>query len=144
MQLEIKNIKVNFGFSDLYGNFFDTEKNYNRCMKALEIGPLLYPDRNIWTYSELGAFAWLDINHEEIDIMRKDIDILYIHDEGNDLIETLRTYIENNMNYSLTAKKLFIHINTVRNRIEKINDLINIDLNDEISRLKLEILLKFL
>jgi len=87
---------------------------------------------------------WLDINLEEQDIMKKDIDILYSHDEGNDLIKTLRTYVESNMNYSLTAKKLFIHINTVRNRIEKINNLINIDLNDEISRLKLEILLKLL
>ena len=144
LQLEIKNIKVNFGFSDLYGNIFDTEKNYNRCMKALEIGTLLYPDSYLWTYSKLGAFAWLDINLEEQDIMKKDIDILYSHDEGNDLIKTLRTYVESNMNYSLTAKKLFIHINTVRNRIEKINNLINIDLNDEISRLKLEILLKLL
>jgi purine catabolism regulator len=144
LQLEIKNIKVNFGFSDLCGNIFDTEKNYKRCLKSLNIGPLLYPDSLLWTYSELGAFAWLDINHEELDIMKKDIDILYSCDEDNDLIETLRTYIENNMNFSLTAKKLFIHINTVRNRIEKINNLINIDLNDEISRLKLEILLKLL
>lgn len=48
------------------------------------------------------------------------------------------------MNYSLTAKQLFIHINTVRKRIEEINDLINFDLEDPMNRLKLEILLKLI
>lgn len=145
LKLEIKDIQMSYGFSDLSGNIFDTEKNFNRCMKALEIGPLLYPEISLWTYSKLGAFAWLDIKYDELDIMKKDIDILFKEDDdSNNLIETLKVYIENNMNFSLTAKKLYIHINTVRNRIEKINNLFNIDLNDEISRLKLGILLKLL
>jgi purine catabolism regulator len=46
------------------------------------------------------------------------------------------------MNYSLTAKKLFLHINTVRKRLEEINNLINIDLDNPINRLKVEIILK--
>ncbi|HBB28448.1 MAG TPA: PucR family transcriptional regulator, partial [Clostridiales bacterium] len=45
---------------------------------------------------------------------------------------------------SITAEKLFIHINTVRKRIEKINDLINIDLDNSINRLKLELILKLI
>lgn len=48
------------------------------------------------------------------------------------------------MNYSLTAKTLFMHINTVRKRIEEINDLINFDIEDPVNRLKLEILLKIM
>ena len=46
------------------------------------------------------------------------------------------------MNYSHTAKNLYIHINTVRKRIEQINDKIQIDLDDPLNRLKLEVLLK--
>ena len=48
------------------------------------------------------------------------------------------------MNYSLTAKQLFVHINTVRKRIEEIKDLINLDLENPMDRLKLEILLKLI
>lgn len=43
-----------------------------------------------------------------------------------------------------TTKRLFLHINTVRNRIEEINDLIDINLDNPIDRLKLELLLKLL
>ena len=45
------------------------------------------------------------------------------------------------MNYSLTAKQLFMHINTVRKRIEEINDLVDFDIEDPLYRLKLEIIL---
>lgn len=37
-----------------------------------------------------------------------------------------------------------MHINTVRKRIEEINDLINFDIEDPVNRLKLEILLKIM
>ncbi|WP_253287981.1 helix-turn-helix domain-containing protein [Anaerostipes sp. MSJ-23] len=48
------------------------------------------------------------------------------------------------MNYSTTAEKMYVHINTIRKRIEKVNDLIEIHWEDSISRLKTEILLQFL
>lgn len=59
-------------------------------------------------------------------------------------LEILKVYLESRMNYSLTAKTLFMHINTVRKRIEEINDLINFDIEDPVNRLKLEILLKIM
>ena len=48
------------------------------------------------------------------------------------------------MNYSVTAEKMYVHINTIRKRIDKVNDLVKIDWEDHVDRLKMEILLQFL
>lgn len=143
VQLDISNIKLCFGLSDICGNILETERNYKRCIKALEIGPHIYPNGNLFIYSKLGVLAWLDIKEDEIEVMKKDINKLNKIDD-KELIQTLKIYLENRMNFSSTAEKMFLHINTVRNRIDKINNILNLDLNDELNRLKIELILKLL
>lgn len=59
-------------------------------------------------------------------------------------MRTLQIYLENNLNYSITAQKQFLHINTVRNRIDRIQSLVDIDWENAVDRLRIEILLRFL
>ena len=61
-----------------------------------------------------------------------------------DLMRTLQIYLENNLNYSITAQKQFLHINTVRNRIDRMQSLVDIDWENAVDRLRIEILLRFL
>ena len=46
------------------------------------------------------------------------------HITTSELLKTLKIYLENNMNYSVTAEKMYVHINTIRKRIDKVNDLV--------------------
>ena len=48
------------------------------------------------------------------------------------------------MNYRATAEKLYVHINTIRKRIDKVNELLQIDWSDNIARMNAELLLRFL
>lgn len=48
------------------------------------------------------------------------------------------------MNYSITAEKMYVHVNTIRKRIDKMKELLDISLDNRIARLKLEMLLQFL
>ena len=61
----------------------------------------------------------------------------YDHDYDADLQITLRTLLDDNFNYKATAEKLFLHVNTVRYRAEKISQLLGIDLNDPDTRFNL-------
>ncbi|MBU5438739.1 PucR family transcriptional regulator ligand-binding domain-containing protein [Tissierella sp. MSJ-40] len=142
LETKIKDIKLVFGISDIADTINEMKKNHSRCEQTIRIGRLLYPKETYLSYSELGVFAWMDIKEDELEIMLKDIKGLLEKDENKELVETLETYLECNMNYSLTAKKLFIHINTVRKRIDDINHMINFDLENPMNRLNLEILLK--
>ncbi|NLY86285.1 MAG: PucR family transcriptional regulator, partial [Tissierellia bacterium] len=64
--------------------------------------------------------------------------------DSEELISTLKVYLESESNSNIAAKKLFIHSNTVRYRIAKIQQICDIDLEDPMERLKVEILLKFI
>lgn len=142
LEKRIENTRLLFGISDISGTVYEIKRNYSRCQKIISNGKLLFPDKNYLVYSDLGVFAWMDIQEDEIGIMLKDLKELFDHDENKELIETLKAYLDSKMNYSHAAKQLYIHINTVRKRIEQINDKIHLDLENPINRLKLEVLLK--
>ena len=140
----MEDFNLNFGISDIPTHLEDIYISYTRACKALEMGYILYENLYYITYTELGPLAWMDIKFDEIDIMKKSIENLLAEDEDGELIRTLSIYLESNMNYSITAKKLYLHINTVRNRIKHIEDLTNLELEDPITKLKLIILLRII
>lgn len=144
LKLDLANSDLSFGIADIKAELRDICKSYKRALRAVEMGSLIYGDIDHISYSQLGPLAWIDVKSDEINTMKSIIGDLLANDKNQELVETLDTYLGSNMNYSLTAKKLFVHINTVRKRMDYINDLIDIDLEDPINRLKLEILLKII
>lgn len=104
----------------------------------------IYPSLFAWEYSQLGALAWLDIPEEELTHMLSTYSVLLKDEKNIELLKTLKVYLENNMNYSATAEKLYVHINTIRKRIDKVNELLQIDWSDNIARMNAELLLRFL
>jgi len=142
LELKIRDIRLAFGLSDTPEFVYELGRNHHRAEQAIRIGSLLYPEEAVWTYSQMGAFGWLDIKDDEINLMLKDLKLLLENEEHKELVKTLKVYLECKMNFSLTAKELFVHINTVRKRIEEITNLINLDLDNPMNRLKVEILLE--
>jgi DNA-binding PucR family transcriptional regulator len=59
-----------------------------------------------------------------------------------ELYPTLSVYLENNGNITVTAEKLFIHPNTLRYRINKIEKLLKTDLSNFESIVELSIAYK--
>ena len=49
-------------------------------------------------------------------------------DYASELLDTLSAYLDSNASYAGAAKSLHLHVNTVRYRIEKISDLLRVDL----------------
>lgn len=115
-----------------------------KCRKAIELGKRMYSERNSWEYEKLGAFAWLQIPEDELEHSLKKFRDLMKDEKNIEILRTLKVYLANNMNYSVTAEKMYAHINTVRKRIEKANELLEINWNERISLLNLELLLQLL
>lgn len=130
---------IRIGYSDIAEDIFETSRNYQRAKQSLLMGRILKEDQKVTAYSELGPFAWLKLPEEEIEVFKEKINLLKLEDNPDDLIETLKYYLRNNLNYSQTAKDLFVHINTVRHRIAHIREVVNIDLDNAFERLGLEI-----
>lgn len=144
---EIKGAKFVSGICRDFVNVKDVKDSYIESLKAINISRYLYPKSKVNFYDDLGVFKFINIEEfkkENISIYDKYLKPLMLEVDGQVLIFTLKSFLECNLNYSLTAKKLFIHNNTVRYRMNKINGLINIDWEDSTERMKIEIVLKFL
>lgn len=115
-----------------------------KCRKALSLGKRLLETGNFWDYESLGALAWLQVPEDELKDQLKIYRDLMQDEKNIEILKTLKVYLANNMNYSGTAEKLYVHINTVRKRIDRVNDLLPIDWDSRISRLNAELLLQFL
>ncbi|AKL95730.1 sugar diacid utilization regulator [Clostridium aceticum] len=147
LQKDILNSRFRCGIGQSIESIVNIKKSYMESIKAIEIGTYIYPEKNLITYKELGPFRLIrreSFQGEDFKEMTEDIAPLLEQDDGEDLLLTLKTYLESESNYNLAARRLFIHSNTVRYRIEKIQQLCDLNLNDATERLKLEITLKFM
>ena len=137
-------MRLEFGLCQNGRPLSEIRSSIEKCRKAMALGKRLFSNCFFWTYENLGALAWLQIPEDELECHLEKYQELMKDEKNVELLRTLKTYLANNMNYSITAEKLFVHINTVRKRIERINDLLDIDWDSRISRLNTEILLQFL
>jgi len=126
---------------------FNIRKSYIESIKSIEIGGHIYPSEKVVLYKELGPFGLFRIEafqQEDFNTIVEDISPIFSQDDKDELLLTLKAYLDSGCNYNLAAKKLFIHSNTVRYRIDKIQQLCYVDFKNPIERLKLEIILKFI
>lgn len=110
----------------------------------MRIGRIALPEQSVLDYDELGILTWLDIPDEELKQLLEQFRELMKAEKNRELLQTLKVYLENNMNFSVTAEKLYVNINTIRRRIEKINELIQIDWENYFERTKIGLMLQFL
>lgn len=137
-------MKLEFGICMEQKTLPEIRSGIEKCRKAIKLGRKLDAGQFVWDYEKLGPLAWLQIPDDELENMLKKYRDLMKDEKNIEVLRTLKVYLENNMNYSVTAEKLYAHINTVRKRIDKANDLLNIDWDQRINRLNVELLLQFL
>ena len=112
--------------------------------KTLKVGKVAMPGRPVLDYNDLGILAWVDIPDEELKKLLEDFQTLMQAEKNRELLHTLKVYLESNMNYSVTAEKLYVNINTIRRRIEKVNELVDIDWDNYYTRTKIGLMLQFM
>lgn len=135
---------IRFGKCNELRSIKGIRSSVEKCRKALGQGINVYPDRIIWDYDAMGPFAWLQIPEEELEKMLAVYREILKNEKNTELLRTLMIYLENNMNYSATAEKMYVHINTIRKRIDKINELLEVNWDNPVERMQVEILLHYL
>lgn len=145
-----KEIKERFGveLSSGAGQIYPLEelhKSYKEAQIALTLSKLLGYEYDNKHFLDFGPFSLLYMLDSAI-LKKYCYDTLVTlleHDLENDsqLIESLRILYKNKMNLKKTADSLFIHVNTIRYRINKIEELLNVDFSNTIVQVNLFIAL---
>lgn len=130
--LEYKpDIQVSFGIGRFYPSIMDTCRSFQEAKIALELGGANQGNSFVTHFEDLGLIRLLaNVRQELLEEYRNEyLGELDEFDTDNetDMFHTLQVYIAENGNLKSTADQLFIHINTLRNRIKKIESILNID-----------------
>ncbi len=123
-------VRTRVGFGRTVSLLSHFRKSYEEAAMALEIGRIFYSERHVISYTELGVGRLLyQLPEEQCRLFLKeslgDVDP-NAFDEETSL--TIRTFFEKNLNIAETARKMFLHRNTLVYRIEKLNALTGLDL----------------
>jgi DNA-binding PucR family transcriptional regulator len=134
------------GVSELRRAPADAALAYREAVDAATIGRALLGDGGAIAYSQVGAYRYLvHIGAEEAprDRMRAAVDLLIAYDtkRRTALLDTLERYLSERRSVIESARALFIHPNTLRQRLGRIEELTELKL-DEDDLLSLELAIK--
>ncbi|KKI91493.1 hypothetical protein WQ54_14615 [Bacillus sp. SA1-12] len=125
--IEDMHVSISSPFNDL--NDFD--EKIKATMKIMEIGLKVRRDEKIYSYDKLGIYEILiKLSGDPFAVKYAEEVLLPLASNDGQLLETLILFLNENGNVSRTAEKLFIHRRTMTYRLQKIKELINMELDD--------------
>lgn len=123
------------GVSDNFTSLIDLQYYYKCARSAYETGVVMQPVETIYAFEVFRIYIYFANAHSSLDTTtycHKALKIIrsFDDDNGTDLFRTLNVFLTHMGNLKKASETLCIHRNTMRNRIEKIIDLTNLDLED--------------
>jgi len=137
---------ISFGVSNLCHKFLHVKTAYKEAVDALSQGQLSKQAEFIYTYSTRNITELLRL------IPQDNLKNFYTYvlkefstkndEEKQNLLNTLFVYLETNCQISETAKRLYVHRNTVIYRIEKCEEILGKNFKDPETSLQLRLALR--
>lgn len=134
------------GVSEMTDASLDAARAYREAVDAATIGRALLGQGGAIAYSQLGAYRYLvHISAEDAprDRMRSAVDLLIAYDRRRHtaLLDTLERYLAERGSVVESARALFIHPNTLRQRLGRIEELTGVSV-ETADLLSLELAIK--
>ncbi len=128
-------------------NIEELARSYQEARLALMIGQRLFARQRVAYFGELGIYRLLFHVQDAEDVHAFYAEVLgplleYDRRTDNDLVDTLETYFACNGNLSEAARQLHLHRNSLLYRLERIQEVLQTNLEDADTRLSLQVALK--
>jgi len=126
------NLKVVIGIGTIVNHIRDLARAYKEAQVAIDVGKVFDTEKAIINYENLGIgrlIYQLPTTLCEMflqEVFKKNP----ISSLDSETLFTINKFFENNLNVSETARKLFVHRNTLVYRLEKIKKLTGLDLRE--------------
>lgn len=146
---ELSGISVSLGIGGIAEEPMEIKRSYLEAKDAVNFGKRIFGTNSITAFDELGIYKLL-CSYGDREELKKFIHPAllklqeYDKDRNNDLINTLEMYMGCNLNAVKTAEELFVHYKTVIYRLNRIKEIISLDIENRGNMLEIEIGLKIL
>lgn len=122
--------KVSIGIGSAVESLNELSRSHREAQAAIEVGGIFDTDKSIISYEKLGigrliyqlptTLCEMFINEIFADASIDSLD--------RDILNTVQCFFENSLNVSETARKMFVHRNTLVYRLDKIKKVTGLDL----------------
>jgi DNA-binding PucR family transcriptional regulator len=127
--------ELSVGVSNVCRDGVAFPRGFQEAAAAATVGPLVGGDSGVTTFEELGSYKYvLSIQGDDVrDPAQHRLGLLVEYDRrrGTQLLDTLEGYLDHRGNVVGTSRALFIHPNTLRQRLDRIQRESGIDLEHE-------------
>jgi GAF domain-containing protein len=140
-------IRLSIGIGNQCQSINDYRRGFAEASEALQMGQSLNHDGGVTHFNDLGVYRYLykiarmdDLR----DMYQDQVARIATYDrrKGTDLLDTLETYLECAGNLTKTSERLFVHRNTLIQRLERLQSLCDIDIQDRSNWLTLQVAIK--
>ncbi|MEL1133720.1 helix-turn-helix domain-containing protein [Desulfitobacterium sp. THU1] len=125
--------KVRVGTGRRYDQPSELFRSYQEAKVAVRLSVLLKGKGNMTYFRDLGVERIL-YNHDKQELLefyREILVDLETHDkQKNELVETLENYLSHHCDLKATANALFLHPNSLRYRLKRIEEILDVNLED--------------
>ncbi len=149
------NIYLSVGIGNACQHISDYRRGFAEAQEALQMGQNLRGDKEqegtpppiVTHFNDLGVHRYLyKIAHMDDlrDVYQDQVALIDQYDrrKNTDLLVTLETYLECAGNLTKTSERLFVHRNTLIQRLERLQALSDIDIQDRSNWLTLQVAIK--
>jgi len=139
--------RCNAGISRLVHGVSGLRSGVAQAMEATGLGALIDDHHSPYHYEDLGLYRLLSGLRDRDELQRfyeEMLGALITYDamHETDLVYSLEVFFAENTNISRTSRALFVHRNTLNYRIQRIQEITGLDLDDAEARLALQLALK--
>lgn len=148
-------VYLSIGIGNTCQHINDYQRGFAEANEALQMGQNLHDTKGseskyttiVTHFNDLGVYRYLyKIAHMDDlrDVYQDQIALIDNYDrrKNTDLLDTLETYLECAGNLTKTSERLFVHRNTLIQRLERLQSLCEIDLQERSNWLTLQVAIK--
>lgn len=136
---ELKNLadkeSISLGISWPFSDIFQFKRHFNQGVTCIKQAQHFGQNKDVFEYTDFSFYDLLynytgklpleNYCHPELKKLKE-----YDRENNTEFYTTLRIYLENNKSLSATAKAMFVHRNSMVYRINRINQLLMLNLDD--------------
>jgi len=140
-------LEVLIGIGDIFQSISETPVVYRQAQRAMDAARSLGRLDGTFHLNDLGVYGVLYHESDQGEMRtfaEKMLQPLQVYDGEHDaeLVKTLDVYLANQGHMRKSAERLYIHVNTLRQRLERIEDVLGVELDNSWVRLNLQLALR--
>lgn len=145
----MEDMQLSMGISNDFRDLCMLRTYYRQAEAAMENGQIYAPSQKLFRFSDfvLPEMIANSLDGQPVEsYFPRGLRKLLSHDKNSPIsyLETLSVFLEENMSYAKTARRLYIHRSTLMERLARIETDLSMDLSNPDQRLLIQIILKAL